>query len=238
LTVLKKAIHALDSAPDKKKELTLALNLLFELAEQKKRLQEEFLKEEICTAGTVENPSIPITNKLAWHRETRAYVKDDATNQVNTVTSAIKKFIDDGGEKVTDGIGELLAGGLNAILGSGSGTQSEMHSYFIPIEGLSIIRFDITAWQRRIEVSGFTSKIENAMTLTAVKSSVDKITFNTFLQAYKNQLEKMKFSEKELIEFIEKSKEVFELLRDSASSVPKMKSEIQLKEPALMQVVK
>ena len=54
------------------------------------------------------------------------------------------------------------------------------------------------------------------MTMTAVKSSVnvDKITFNTFLQAYKPQLEKMKFSEPELLKYIRTSKEVFELLRD------------------------
>lgn len=31
MAVLKKAIEALDPAPDKKKEITLALNLLFEL---------------------------------------------------------------------------------------------------------------------------------------------------------------------------------------------------------------
>lgn len=220
MSVLKKAIQALDPAPDEKRELTLALNLLFELAEQKRKLQEEYLKEELRTAGTPENPSIPITNTLAWHSETRAYIKNDAANLVQTVTSAVKKFIDGGSDKIVDGIGELLTSGLEAILGAGTGVQSEMHSYFIVVEGLSIVRFDLTAWQRRIEVTGITKQIENAMTLTAVKSSidVDRITFNTFLQAYKKQLEKMEFSESELIAFIKKSKEVFELLRDNGGS--------------------
>ncbi|MDA3613609.1 hypothetical protein O3P16_02230 [Chitinophagaceae bacterium LY-5] len=55
--------------------------------------------------------------------------------------------------------------------------------------------------------------------MTAVKSSVDvdKITFNTFLQAYKVQLEKMHIPDSELIAYIKKSKEVFELLRDPNS---------------------
>jgi hypothetical protein len=75
MAVLKKAIEALDPAPDKKKEITLALNLLFELAEQKKQLQEEWLKNYLRTAGTPENPTIPITNTIAWHNETRAYYK-------------------------------------------------------------------------------------------------------------------------------------------------------------------
>jgi hypothetical protein len=35
MSFLKNAIEALDPAPDKQKELTLLLNLLFELAEQK-----------------------------------------------------------------------------------------------------------------------------------------------------------------------------------------------------------
>ena len=219
MSILKNAIQALDPTPDKTKELSLALNLLFELAEQKKNLQEEWLKQQIRTAGTPENPSIPITNTLAWLSETRAYVKNDAGTLVNTVTGAIKKFIDGGTENVMNGVGELIAGGLNAILGSGTGTQSEMHSYFIVVEAMSIIRFDITAWQRRIDVAGITSKIENAMTLTAVKSSVDvdKISFNTFLQAYKSQLAKMKFGDSELIDFIKKSKEVFELLQGTKS---------------------
>ena len=219
MSILKNAIQALDPTPDKTKELSLALNLLFELAEQKKNLQEEWLKQQIRTAGTPENPSIPITNTLAWLSETRAYVKNDAGTLVNTVTGAIKKFIDGGTENVMNGVGELIAGGLNAILGSGTGTQSEMHSYFIVVEAMSIIRFDITAWQRRIDVAGITAKIENAMTLTAVKSSVDvdKISFNTFLQAYKSQLAKMKFGDSELIDFIKKSKEVFELLQSTKS---------------------
>ena len=149
----------------------------------------------------------------------------------------MKNFIDGGSENVVNGIGELLTGGLNAILGSGTGTQSEMHSYFIVVEAFSIVRFDITAWQRRIEVTGFTSKIENAMTLTAVKSSVDvdKITFNTFLQAYNAQLKKMKFDEHELIEFIKQSKKVFELLRDdnaNSNLMLKSSSDFQLFEPS------
>ncbi|HEY0988161.1 MAG TPA: hypothetical protein VGD80_13950 [Kofleriaceae bacterium] len=219
MSILKNAIQALDPTPDKTKELSLALNLLFELAEQKKNLQEEWLKQQIRTAGTPENPSIPITNTLAWLSETRAYVKSDAGTLVNTVTGAIKKFIDGGTENVMNGVGELITGGLNAILGSGTGAQSEMHSYFIVVEAMSIIRFDITAWQRRIDVAGITAKIENAMTLTAVKSSVDvdKISFNTFLQAYKSQLAKMKFGDTELIDFIKKSKEVFELLQSTKS---------------------
>ncbi|MDA3613610.1 hypothetical protein [Polluticaenibacter yanchengensis] len=145
MAILKNAINALDPAPDKTKELTLACNLLFELAEQKHEIQEKFLKEQLRTAGTAENPSIPITSILAWHSETRAYVKSDAGSLVNTVTDAVRKFITGGSDAIISGVGELITGGLEAILGAGSGTESSMHSYFIVVEGLSIVRFDLTA---------------------------------------------------------------------------------------------
>ncbi|WP_335965134.1 hypothetical protein [Galbibacter sp. PAP.153] len=226
MSFLRDAIQSLDPTPDKKKELTLAVNLLFELAEQKNALQKETLKQLLRTAGTPENPTIPITNTLAFHGETRAYVSENAGTLVDTVTGAIKKFIGGEADGIVDGIGELVTGGLEAILGAGEGSQSEMHSYYIIVDGLSITRLDIMAWQRKIEATGITSAIENAMTFTAVKSSVDvdKITFNTFLQAYKEQLEKMDFSDKELIEFIKRSKEIFELLKDENSKSKKLVS--------------
>lgn len=219
MAALKKAIEALDPAPDKKKEITLALNLLFELAEQKKQLQEEWLKNYLRTAGTPENPTIPITNIIAWHNETRAYVKDDASKLVSEIASAVKKFVAGGSDNIINGISELMSGAITAILGAGTGSVSEMHSYYIMVEGLSIIRIDLTAWQRHIEAEGITKKIENAMTFSAVKSSVDvnKITFNTFLQAYNAQLMKMKIPENEVKKYIIEAKEVFDLLRNNNS---------------------
>lgn len=223
MVFLKNAIKAVDPTPDKKKELTLSVNLLFELAEQKKAIQYEVLMQLLRTAGTDENPSIPITNTLASHSETRAYVSSNAGNLVETVTGAVTKFIGGGADNIVNGIGELITGGLEAILGAGSGTQSEMHSYYIIVEGFSIVRFDIVAWQRRIEATGITREIENAMTFTAIKSSVDvdRITFNTFLQAYKKQLEKLQFGDAELKKFIIEAKEIFELLRDPSSNKQK-----------------
>ena len=51
MSILKNAIDALDPAPDKKKETTLALGLLFELAEQKKKIQEDSLMIQLRTAA-------------------------------------------------------------------------------------------------------------------------------------------------------------------------------------------
>jgi hypothetical protein len=235
MAVLKNAIKALDPAPDKTKEITLALELLFECAEKKHEIQESFLKNYLRTAGTPENPTVPITDILQWHTETRAYIEDDAAKLVGEVTGAVKKFISGGTTEIVDGIGALLTSGLELILGSGSGSESEMRSYFVAIEGLSIIRMDVLAWQRHVEAKGFTKQIEHAMTFTASKSSVnvDKITFNTFLQAYRAQLEKMKIPQDQLKKKIIESKEIFELLRDptTTNEAIESKGNFQLETP-------
>lgn len=217
MSFLKNAIEALDPAPNKKSELTLALSVLFELAEQKAELFKRDLELDLRTAGTADNRTIPVTQILAWHRETRAYVQHDAAKVSGIVIDSIKKFLNGGSDEILDGIGQLAATALEAILGAGSGTQSEMHAYYIVVEGLSIVRVDIAAWSRRIEATGITQQIEHALTFQAAKSSVnvDAITFNTFLQAYKAQLEKLKLSPDQLKQFILESKEIFELLRDN-----------------------
>lgn len=220
MSFLKNAIDALDPAPNKKTEITLALQTLFELAEQKTTLFKRDLELNLRTAGTPDNQTIPITQILAWHSETRAYVKDDAGKLAEVILGSIKKFIGGGTGEIISGIGDLATAALEGILGAGSGTQAEFHSYYIVVEGLSIVRMDISAWSRRIEATGITSKIENALAFQAAKSSVnvDAITFNTFLQAYKAQLEKLNLPPDKLKEFILQSKEIFELLRDSNTS--------------------
>lgn len=217
MSFLKNAIESLDPAPNKKTELTLALQVLFELAEQKSVLFKRDLELNLRTAGTPDNQTIPVTQILAWHNETRAYVSDDASKISDVVLGSIKKFVGGGTDDIISGIGDLVTAGLEGILGAGSGTQAEMHSYYIVVEGLSIVRMDISAWSRRIEATGITTKIDNALAFQAAKSSVnvDAITFNTFLQAYKAQLEKMQLPPEKLKEFILQSKEIFELLRDN-----------------------
>lgn len=217
MSFLKTAIEALDPAPNKKTELTLALTVLFELAEQKAELFKRDLELSLRTAGTPDNQTIPVTQILAWHSETRAYVKADAGKVATVVVDAIKKFVGGGSGEIIGGIGDLATAALEGILGAGSGTQAEMHSYYIVVEGLSIVRVDLSAWSRRVEATGITTQIENALAFQAAKSSVDvdAITFNTFLQAYKAQLDKLALPPEKLKEFIIQSKEIFELLRDS-----------------------
>lgn len=215
MAFLKNAINALDPAPDKKTELTLALNLLFELAQQKNDSFQNAIKENLRTAGTENNRSVPVKEILAWHKETRAYVKADAGALVDKVTDAVRDFISGGADNIVTGIGKLVTTGLEAIIGSGTGTQAEMSSYYIVVQSYGIARYDIHAWSRHIEATGITSQIETALAFTAAQSSVDvnKITYNTFLIAYGDQLSKMGFTPQEIEEYLDYAEKIFNKLR-------------------------
>lgn len=202
----------------------LNLNLLFELATSKCDHFKTQIADNIRTAGTIENPTIPITHIIADTSEMRAYCKDDSTKIVGEATNAIKSFVTGGSENVISGVGALIGAGINMLMGSGEGVQAEHSDYFIMVDGLALVCIDIKSWIRKVTVVGITQKIESVLAFTAVKSSVDvdKISFNTFMEAYKYQLQRdaaHALNENDLMKEIKRAKEVYNLLKtDSAES--------------------
>ncbi|HNB24001.1 MAG TPA: hypothetical protein PKJ84_13790 [Anaerolineales bacterium] len=220
MSVLADAIKALDPAPDKKKELTLALNLLSELSENKVKEFANEVQGSYRTAGTDENRTAPITTVVATHSEYRAYIKDDAGKIPGEVSTAIKKFVSGGSEQIITGIADLVTTAITAILGSGQATQQEVRSYYITVQARAMVRYDILAWRRLVEADGITSKIEACMAIYASKASIDvaALDLNTFLLAYEDQLTKMNFTEQQTIEYIDYAEEVYKRLRGDAIS--------------------
>jgi hypothetical protein len=216
MSVLKKAIETFDPAQEKRNEIETALNLLFELAQAKCENQEKTIVQSLRTAGTEDNATIPISQILSSQYDIRCYVDSDSTKIEQEAITAVRGFISGGSDNVVNGIAILLAAGINTLLASGTGLQKDRKDYFIAVDGMSIVRIDIMTWMRRISVIGITKRIDAALAFTAVKSSVDvnKISFNTFLHAYKYQLENAKIEQNILLEEIKKAKEVFELLKD------------------------
>ncbi len=220
MAVLKNAINALDPTPDKKKQITLLLSLLSELCEQKINEFTTKIEDELRTAGSIENKTIPITEILAKHNEYRAYVSQDAGTIATEVTDGIKKFLVGSAESILDGVGELVTTGLKAIIGAGSGQQQEFSSYFVIVQSFALLRFDIRVWSRKIEAEGITSDIEHAFAISAYKSSVDvnKISLNTFLIAYQDQLAKIGVPESNWEEYLDTAEKVFDRLKGDSST--------------------
>jgi len=93
MAVLKNAIKSFDPAPDKKNEIEQVLNLLFELAESKTENFKKEIAQSLRTAGTEENPTVPITQVLRYQSDTRAYTSEDSTKILTEATTAIKGFV-------------------------------------------------------------------------------------------------------------------------------------------------
>lgn len=215
MAVLKNAINVLDPSPDKKKDITLLLSLLSELCEQKVDTFTKAIELELRTAGSVENKTIPVTEILARHKEYRAYIKQDSGKIAGEVAGAIKKFVAGSADSIIDGIASLVTTGVEAIIGAGSGTQQELSSYYIVVQKYGIIRFDLRLWSRQIEAQGITSQIEQAFSIVAFKSSVDvsKISLNTFLIAYQDQLSKIGIPEDKWNEYLTTAEKLYEKLK-------------------------
>jgi hypothetical protein len=220
MAVLKNAINALDPAPDKTKEITLLLNLLSELSEQKVAMFTERIETDLRTAGTQENRTVPVTEILANHTEYRAYVKQDAGKIAGEVSGAMKKFLAGGSGQILDGIAGLVTTGLEAIIGAGSGSQQEMRSYYIVVQKYGMVRFDVQAWSRQIEAKGITSQIETCMAIVAYKSSVDvkRLTFNSFLVLYQDQLALTGIPESDWDKYLTEAEEMFKKLGGNTGS--------------------
>ena len=217
---LSRAILALDPAPDPEKQITLLLNLLAELCEQKVQGFEASVEEDFRAARNGENRTIPVTEILAKHREYRAYVDQDASKMAAEVTAAVKKFVSPGADdKLMGAIARLVTDGLQAMIAAPS-VEQEMGIYFIVVQDFSIARYDFRVWARQIKAAGITSQIQTALALVALKSSVDimKISFNTFLLAYGLQLAAMAIPPERQGELIQYAEKVFERLRRESTN--------------------
>jgi hypothetical protein len=215
MSILRDAINTLDPTPDKKKELTLSLELISELASSRVRTFTEDVATSYRTAGNGENRTAPITLVIASHSEYRAYVKHDAGKIATDVADAVKKFVAGGSDNIISGIAQLVTTGLSAILGSGEAMQQEMRSYYITVQSRALVRYDVLAWRRMIEATAITSQIESALALYASKASIDaeKLDLNAFLIAYEDQLFKMGFTDKESVEYMDYAEQIYWKLR-------------------------
>ncbi|MEM7482499.1 MAG: hypothetical protein AAF481_15090 [Acidobacteriota bacterium] len=220
MSILSDAVEALDPTPDRKTELTLALNLLTELAKSNVKAFEAEVDLSHRTAGTPENKTAPITTVVARHSEYRAYVKEDVAKIAEEVASAIKKFVSGEPDAIIAGMGDLVTTAMESLLGSGEAIEESFQSYYVTVQSRALVRYDICAWRRTVEATGITSQIERASAIFACKASVDvgALDLNTFLLAYQDQLSMMGFPRDETLKYIDEAEKVYQKLKGESSS--------------------
>lgn len=215
MATLSNAITTLDPTPDRTTALTELLNSLSALAQARNELNRITMIESIRTAGG-ENLTVPVTNILSDHSETRAYVESDPTVIVNELVNGVQSLFSSNDNAVSQGVGKLLTSMMIATLGGGTAEERSFQTYFIVINGLAINRVDISMYNRDVQVTGITKQIQNIFSITSIISSVNvnKISFNAFLSVYNFQLSRLNLEEEEIIKRIKAARHVFSLLRD------------------------
>ena len=95
-----------------------------------------------------------------------------------------------------------------------------MASYYITSQSRALVRYDVRAWRRLVEAEGITSQLESCVAVYAATASIDvsQLDLNTFLLAYENQLYAMKFSDEQVLEYIDTAEAVYERLKKDAKS--------------------
>lgn len=214
MATIRKAIESITGDEDEKKKAREMLTLLAEACDARAKVMEQDLKTYIRTAGTDENKTIPISDILTEYFETRVTTKESINDIPTEVGEAIKKIMSN---NIVDGVVDIVSTTLTALLGSSSGGEVTRRQYFVCIEGLSMVRYDISYWARDITVETLKKYQEKSCVCILVKSSIDpeNLKFNTFLNIYQTLLEKKTgLTNDELIEYIEAAKKVYKALLD------------------------
>ncbi|OUE22337.1 hypothetical protein BFL36_10420 [Clavibacter michiganensis] len=152
---------------------------------------------------------------IATLSEYRAYTSKDVDKIGTEVSSVLKKFVSGSEDAIISGMGDLVTTALTVLLGSGSAEEGSMTSYYITAEDYALVRYDICAWQRRIEATGITTLMENSLAVYASKAAikVSELDLNVFLLAYSNQLRQMNIPREEYKQYLDTATEIYERLK-------------------------
>ena len=136
-------LKELISSPTKQltEEEKKTLYLLYELSEEKARTYTTQIMNDLRTAGMEENPTVPIMQVLGSYQEIFVITKDSSDEDITTeIRSGLRGLVPGGKDKIIDGIAGLISTGLRTMMGAENGEECFEKSYYLAIEGSSVIR--------------------------------------------------------------------------------------------------
>lgn len=188
--VIRSVIKEEDRAKEEMAEASAHLDALSELAQSKADLFEEKIRTRIVNAGQGSDRTVPISQILAFKKETHAYLSQGEDYITKAVGDSIKGFVDGGSDNVVKGITKLLSTVVGAIFGSSSGGEDTRDEYYIVNEGIALVRLDFMGWKRHVTGKSLTKSVTQVSAFTLSKSVVDmsKLDFGTFMAKYQTIL--------------------------------------------------
>lgn len=210
------------SGDEIKDEVKEVLSLLYQMSDAKAKVFEEEIKNELRTAGENEDKTVPITDIIAYYEEIRV-VNSKSVTIINEVKESIKNILSSTSKdsnNLVDGIGGIVDGTINTLLGASYGCENTARQYYIATDGLALVRLDVKFWCRAVTVKAIKTYAEKSLVCAIAKSTIDvnKINFNSFLAIYQEQLGRLKFNREQLVEELNKAREIYKKMRDDSSS--------------------
>ncbi len=186
MSAIRNLITSADQSDKLAQEANAHLDTLSALADAKADLFREKITQSLLNAGQGSDKTIPITAVKDFTSETHAYVSSDAGKISDTVTSAVKGFVQGGKDNITNGVCSLVTTAITALFGSTESSDMTFEKYYVAVEGIALIRLDIMGWKRAITASSLTTKVEQVSAFVMSKSTIDvkKTDFDTFLDLY------------------------------------------------------
>lgn len=222
LSSIRGAFEEVDGSDESAKATQEAVEILAKLGEAKGELFEKTIRDNLRTAGTAENPTVPIQMTVDSFSETYAFVSQDASAIADTVKDAIEQLSPGVNQNVSEGVSMLIGHVLGGFLGDAKGSNTTKRKYIVYTEGLSIVRLDYLAWKLNVESSGlFEKRAKRVSTIVLVKSTVDvaRLDLNSFLHLYQHQLKHLE-SEKAIREALEEARRVYDFFQSSVAKTP------------------
>ena len=215
--VIREAVNGLDSSDELLNSQKDSINILSDLAESKSELFRAEILESLRTSGTPENQALPIDSIIASEVFTHAYHSNNFSLIESTITDSFKDFMNGGTESILTGVGKILSGAAQTLLGVSSGSSKTYKSSFIVPENLSMIRVDVRLWCMDVSAQSIRSVVENVFAAATYKSIIDltKIGYSTFLHYYQSQLDRTGMTGDELASHLEKAGQIYQLINSN-----------------------
>ncbi|GBQ30048.1 hypothetical protein HLH34_18210 [Gluconacetobacter azotocaptans] len=168
-----------------------ALDVLVTLGESKAEFFELKIQNDLRTAGTKENATVPIESIVQTYSKVFASASSGgsaAKSVIDGVLNMISPGADD--TKKAD-VSTFLSSVVDSFLGKSCASELNESRYIVYEENYAIIRLDYHLWRRSIKGSGLLKEeVEDITVMTFCKSCVDvnHIGLNTFLALYQHQI--------------------------------------------------
>lgn len=223
---IREIVKQADSSPEVKKEIGETLALLMEMCDLKIERFEHQIEENLKT-GKIDDDSLLIPIDHIIHHWTDYRCKTKETNDLlEKVKESITEICKGTTESVINGISSIITNALDAVIGTGEGSEHITKLYTCCIDGsgeaAALVRYDMMVWTRNITASALSTYMESAFAMVLYKSSINvsKISFNDFRSIYIEVLEhgldpslSKEDREKEIMKSLEMARKIYDELR-------------------------